>query len=111
VTDADVDRVIARDVPPEARSAVRELLARYGDDPWEREPARVRLAILKLAGGDLARMTEYLELACRDFRDVLIAAEYPLYYQRSMRGPFGRNESAEAIEADWRQYKAWLERR
>ena len=45
------------------------------DDPSrDRERARVHLAILKLSKGDLAAFRRAVDLARRDWRDVLVAA-------------------------------------
>jgi hypothetical protein len=45
------------------------------DDPSrDRERARVHLAILKLSKGDLAEFRRAVDLARRDWRDVLVAA-------------------------------------
>lgn len=52
-TDADLDRVIAREFPQEAFPEVRGLFARYGHEPWAREVLRVQMACLKCANGNL----------------------------------------------------------
>jgi len=53
------------------RTEVMELLAAYGEQSHEREPERVRLAILKLSGGDEAEVRRLVEAARQDYRDVL----------------------------------------
>ena len=65
----DIDRVL-------------EMLALYGTERYEREPERVQLAILKLADGNLGRLSHMIENAKADFRDVLYWAEY------SKKNPF-----------------------
>ena len=37
---------------PEKRSAAEGALRRYGTESYENEPVRVRLAVLKISGGD-----------------------------------------------------------
>lgn len=110
VSDADVRRIVNRDFAEDQQRQATALLAQYGSEDWHREAARVRLAALKLAGGDLVRLRDQIELACRDYRDVLISAEYPEYHVRSMKGRFGRGERAAALTSDWEQYSKWLQR-
>jgi hypothetical protein len=53
------------------------VLRTYGVTSYHAEVDRVRRAILTLAKGDLALLRRETELACTDYRDVLVAAEYP----------------------------------
>lgn len=63
---------------PEGDSAhVLELLDAYGVEPYERERERVQLAILKLSEGSEEKLRELVAVAKRDYRDVLLWAEYP----------------------------------
>lgn len=72
---------------------------------------RVRLAVLKLAAGDLKRLRYELEGAKRDYRDVLGPAEYPGYTKRMFRiDTLPQDEQQRIIDADWRQYEEWLGR-
>ena len=84
VTDNDVIRVVRRDFPDDA-DAVLMALKPYGTENWQREIHRVRSAILKLSTGDVAKVASNTRNACRDYRDVLAAAEYPEYMGASMR--------------------------
>lgn len=78
LTVAVLNRKLAQLYPQACdRQAALEALERYGAAPHEREPLRVRLAILKLAGSDAARLVELVQIAQRDYRDVLAWAEYP----------------------------------
>jgi hypothetical protein len=92
------------------------LLDEYGKQKWNenRELARVRLAILKLAEGNLDRLLDLLIVALSDYRDVLSPAEYPRYAREISPGgkPFEKPNSLRdaAIEDDWKQYREWLER-
>ncbi len=72
-----IERIIQRDFSPELFSRVLATLEIYGAERWHREVPRVRLAILKLATGDIAQLAQQTRVACSDYRDVLAAAEYP----------------------------------
>ena len=61
---------------PDSEAAMTVLIG-YGRQPQDREPDRVRRAILALAAGDLARLRHFAEQAHQDYRDVLYWAEYP----------------------------------
>jgi hypothetical protein len=56
---------------------ILELLDSYGVEPYERERERVQLDIVKLSAGSEAKVREYVAVAKRDYRDVLVWAEYP----------------------------------
>ena len=108
VTRADVERVVARDFSPEVRAAVVLLLERYGVESYEREPERVRLAALKLAGGDVEALHRHVETAKTDYRDVLAAAEYPGHSRRVTWEERGEEEAV--FRSDAQQYQDWLGR-
>jgi hypothetical protein len=63
------------------------------------------MACLKCANGNLKELARVVEDACCDYRDVLLAAEYPRYIR-------GKSQEAkrQAIESDWNQLQAWLNR-
>src|SRR5258708_36217500 len=67
---------IEADFAPGSREEAARLLGQYGGERHHREPERVRRDLLQLAAGDLARLQEYLRLADRDFRDLIVCAEY-----------------------------------
>jgi hypothetical protein len=81
----------------------------YQSESSEQGAHRVQLAILKLSGGDLDQLRQYVEAAKQDFRDVLAGAEYP----EEMRVGFDISpEERRAIqERDRKQYLDWLQRR
>ena len=109
VTRADVERIVRRDFPADLAVEVLALLDEYGIEIWQREPDRVRLAALKLAAGSVESLRSHIEVAKRDYRDVLAAAEYPDYLRLDPRGPtLPADERERIIEADWRQYIEWL---
>ena len=111
ISDDDVERIIRRDFPLAVQEQVRAALARYGREPWEREPARVRMGILRLAHGDAAAVERHLRVAKTDFRDVLSAAEYPgASIEWGKLAALTPDERAKLHAADWEQYRAWLAR-
>ena len=111
VGDEDVERIVRRDFPLALQEQVRAALARYGREPWEREPPRVRLAILRLAHGDAAAVERHLRVAKTDYRDVLAAAEYPgASIEWGKLSALTADERAKLHAADWEQYRAWLAR-
>jgi hypothetical protein len=71
---------------------------------------RVRLAVVKLAGGSLAELRRQVEVAKQDWRDVLAPAEEP----EAMRAGFSNYGELDAearrdMEArDRQQYEEWL---
>lgn len=101
--EADLERIVARDYPPDHRAHVKAVLARYGSQPWQREALRVHMACLKCAGGDVKQLEYYVRLACDDYRDVLSSAEYPAYLKAR-----SEQEKEAAISGDWAQLQDWL---
>jgi hypothetical protein len=109
VAAADVERVVRRDFPPDEVAAVLAALETYGSKRWHNEVPRVRLAILKLAAGRQSGLRDALVSADRDFRDVLSAAEYPVYFQHVAPGGNDEAKRQSAIDADWQSYRQWFE--
>jgi HEAT repeat protein len=67
-------RRISRDFPPEDREYVIEQLKRYqGDSVQGRK--RIHLAILKLSEGSKEKVAHLVEIALRDYRDILYWAQ------------------------------------
>jgi hypothetical protein len=88
------------------RRRVRKVLLEYGQGAHEREPDRVRLAILKLAGAELRSVEKYTGYAHDDYRTILAWAEYPRQ-AREWINP-DAEEKREMIEADLDEYEHWL---
>ena len=109
-TDADVERIVRRDFADEHVAHVLATLGEYGHESWHLEPARVRLAVLKLASRDLKKVRDGIEQAKSDFRDVLGPAEYPLYTKKLFRIDKMPDEAHnQIVQSDWEQYERWLE--
>ena len=111
VTNADVERIARRDFPADRVAQVMALLQQYGTERWHNEPARVRLAALKLAAGNIELLRYNIEVAKRDYRDMLAPAEYPGYCKRVPHpGALPPDDEQRVIDDDWKQYEAWLKR-
>jgi hypothetical protein len=111
-TQADIERVVRRDFPAEQYSDVMATLGGL-DSRWE--GVRVRLAALKLAEGNMEALKKQIAIANRDFRDVLVAAEYPgrwkvtsTFYDLPKK--VSKKERQRIVDADWQQYQSWLRR-
>jgi len=92
----------------EERDRIRDELNKYGQEPYEGAISRVQLAILKVAGTSFEKIREWTDIAKRDFRDVLAAAEYP----EELITPtwkLPQSECKAIREKDAEQYLRWIE--
>jgi len=62
--------------PNEDPQRIMVMLNEYGRESYHRERDRVQLGILILSKGDLQKLRANIDLACLDYRDVLMAAYY-----------------------------------
>ena len=107
VTDADVERVIGRDYPPDKHAEIRELIR----DVDVREKPRVMLACLKNGNGDFGKLKGDLTNASGWYREIISEAEYPNYTKKMFHFDSLSIEEKERIfEADKAQYLEWLSR-
>jgi hypothetical protein len=112
VTDDDVERIAVRDFGRDPLSQVLEILQEYGKQEWNRPGSpRVRLAILKLANGNLDQLKRFTNSAIGDFRDVVSQAEYPRYSAEIGFDRVAAKVERSVIDHDWKQYCEWLERK
>ncbi len=110
-TDKDVERIVIRDFSPVQLTKVMDILQEYGKQDWNRPGSpRVRLAILKLANGDLDQLSKHTEVAIQDFRNVVSIAEYPRYTAEIGFEKVSKKIVRAVIDDDWRQYREWLEK-
>lgn len=110
VSHSDVERIVRRDFPQHATEVIA-LLEGYGTEDYHREKDRVRLAVLKLAHGSQENLARQIESAKYDYRDVLLAAEYPGYAKIMFRlDKKPEEERRRVIAVDWKQYTEWLAR-
>jgi hypothetical protein len=94
---------------PEAalRQKVVGILGAYGrEDHCEVE--RVHLGILRLSGTNLEMIKQHTNLACSDFRDLLVAAEYPLTFNKNALKEKDPAKYAKLEQKEREQYDQWL---
>ncbi|MEM7165374.1 MAG: hypothetical protein AAF581_07920 [Planctomycetota bacterium] len=107
VSDADVERVALRDFGSDSLPTVLALLQSYGNETWHGAPARVRLAAMKLADGDIEELATMVKAASDDYRDVLAWAEYPQSC-KTFAHELPADQRRRIYDADWQQYQRWL---
>ncbi len=88
------------------RHAAIAILNEYGKEKHEQEPDRVRLAILKIADKTIDSIKQTTAVAKQDFRDTLMAAEYPRQSEKWAMpdGP----QKQKLISKDRLAYEKWL---
>ena len=90
------------------RQEVIGILSSYGHEDFHREVDRVRLGILKLSGADLAEIKRWTNVACSDFRDLLVDAEYPLTFSKDRLKENDPEKYANLEKKERDQYDQWL---
>jgi len=108
VSRSDVERIVRREFGEFGASEVLAILDGYQSDGGN--PARVQLAALKLAAGDMVALRRAIEAAKLDYRDVLAGAEYPKYSRDIGFGNASESFKQALIEDDWKQYESWFKR-
>ncbi len=99
VVDASVATKINALFPEAEREAALRIVETYPG----RDRTRLQLAMLKNSGGNMLCLTQQIELAEIDFRDVLAQAEYP----RQLRTPAGE-VTEQMRREDRHDYEMWL---
>ena len=106
VSDADVERVIRRDLPVETHEEIWAIIKQIE----VREKPRVILACLKNGGGDIQKLKHNLAWAT-DYREIIGEAEYPNWTKKMFHiEKLSEAEQNKIIEKDKDQYLAWLYR-
>lgn len=100
VTRSDVRRVAGREFPGRA-DLVLGILEEAGDP-------RSRLAVLRLANGNLDRVRHLSHEACLDYRDVVGPAEHSNLYRTPNFYALPADAQQRVLDRDWQQYQAWL---
>ena len=101
VSEADLERLIARDFPSEHHETIRDTISRLE----VREKNRVVAACLKNANGNIERLNQDLADASGYWRELISEAEYPKVKK-------ARNLSKEQIREKQReQYLAWFSKK
>jgi hypothetical protein len=116
VTSVDVERIVRRHFPADQVAEALAVLNEYGKEDWQREPHRVRLAVLKIVSGKLKSLRIMIKGAQSNYdivlNHLLPKAEYPSY-RRRMRicgPPLSPDAWQRIIDTDWKQYQDWLTR-
>ena len=91
----------------EGRAEAISVLDGYGQESYEQEQTRVRLAILKLSGSNptISELQKYTSVAKSDYRDVLSWAEYP---RQSKNWSAKGSKKQQLIDADLNEYQTWI---
>ena len=74
---AQVVAAVSDTFPRADAGTILAILDEYGVEPYERERDRVQLAVLNLSEGDEAKLRYFLDIAKRDYRDVLFWSDCP----------------------------------
>ncbi len=72
-----VEAAVGATFPGADAKPILAILDEYGVEPYERERDRVQLAILNLSEGDRAMLRYFVDVAKRDYRDVLFWSDRP----------------------------------
>jgi hypothetical protein len=104
-------KVLSKLFPDAAkRDQAARILSAYGRADFHLEIERVHLGILKLSGADLSAIERWTRLACDDFRDLLVEAEYRLSFGKD-RVKATNPQAYEALKKKEReQYDDWIVR-
>jgi hypothetical protein len=110
VTHGDVERIVRREFASEQWTSVLALLSDFHKERGDSGAPRIQLAALKLAEGSLDKLRAHL--TSPDYRDVLVAAEYPAYHKVGLRiRELSASEKQRIVDSDWHQYEEWLKRK
>src|SRR5262245_7125894 len=90
------------------RDEVLALLGAYGPEDYHLEAPRVHLGILRLSGSDLERIKRWTSLACMDFRDLLVEAEYRRSIGKDKIEEWDPEKYARLQRQEREEYKQWL---
>jgi hypothetical protein len=92
----------------EIRETALGILGEYGREEFHIEIPRVHLGILKLAGSDVEAVKQWASLACADWRDLLIAAEYPYSFGKDKLRERNPEKYAKLERKEQDEYRQWL---
>ncbi|MDF9827656.1 hypothetical protein M2447_001755 [Ereboglobus sp. PH5-10] len=105
----DVERIVQRDFPHDDIAEILSILDAYGIESEEAGKARVQLAILKIANGNIDILRKKIGAAMSDYRDVLLEAEYPECARNMFRTDnMSLADQQKIVDNDWAQYSKWL---
>ena len=92
------------------RDQVIGILARYGREDFHLEVDRVHLGILRLSGADLTKIEGWTAVACMDFRDFLVEAEYSRSFGKDRLKEEDPAKYAKLERKEQDEYRQWLAR-
>ena len=109
---ADVERVVIREFGAASSNGIWKILELYGREAWHSETERVWMAALKSSNRNVERLKQIIAGACQDYRDTLVAAEYPHYASLDFKtlDALSASERAALYARDWNQYRAWVDK-
>ena len=101
---------------PDRRAAIDLLINECGrnlpfkNDAIPKHLEQIRLAVLKLANGNLEQLRRHIQTAKSDWRDVILFAESPEFMRTGIVEFYRRDERSQAAvtQRDRQQYVAWL---
>ena len=105
VSETDVHRIVKRDYSPNEHAMILDMIEKAG----QKESARIVLACLKNANGDIEKLKSQLPDASGYWRKIISKAEYPNYSKKLFRiDRLSEAEQQAIIDADKSQYLDWL---
>ena len=91
------------------RENIIHKLSEYGKESYQVEKERVHMGILYLTSKSPETIDENISLACCDFRDLLVAAEYPLSFGKDKLKEKNPEKYRSLELKEQEQYYEWLE--
>jgi hypothetical protein len=92
------------------RDQVTGILGRYGREDFHLEVDRVHLGILRLSGSDLTKIERWTAVACSDFRELLVEAEYSHTFNKGRLKEKDPAKYAKLERKEQDEYRQWLVR-
>ena len=89
---------------------VTGILGRYGREDFHLEADRVHLGILRLSGSDLTAIERWAAVACSDFRELLVEAEYRHTFHKGRLKEKDPAKYAKLERKEQDEYRQWLAR-
>jgi len=93
---------------PLLRGSVVAILGAYGRKDNHREAPRVHLGILRLSGSDVESIKSWTSLACSDYRDLLVEAEYRRSFGKDKLKERDPEKYAGLEQKERDEYRQWL---
>jgi hypothetical protein len=105
VSEADVHRIVKRDYSPNQHAMILDMI----ENTEKKESARIVLACLKTANGDIEKLKSQLADSGGYWREIISKAEYPNYSKKLFQmDRLSEAEQQAIIDVDKSQYLNWL---